>query len=180
MVITLIGSRNTPRDVLNVMEDYVKELNEFDVLFRSGGADGADSVVTKYAKNREIYLPWEGFNKCPEGIIPLFTEDHYDLVQELHPAPDKLTKGALNLHMRNINQVIGLDIERPDKSNLVLCWTKNGEPIGGTRTAIMYADKLGVPIINIGSTGIQFAYRMLDRIIEDLRKQINLGDNSDE
>ena len=74
MIITLIGSRNTPKDVLSFMEKFVEDLNPYDVLFRSGGADGADSVVTNKAINREIYIPWEGFNNAPEGIIPFYTE----------------------------------------------------------------------------------------------------------
>ena len=52
--------------------------------------------------------------------------------------------------MRNLNQVLGKDIDNPDLSNLLVCWTENGEIKGGTATAIRLAMKFNVPVINLG------------------------------
>lgn len=150
MIITLIGSRSTPKEILLMMKEFVEFGNQKGYLFRSGGADGADSVVTYVAALAEIYLPWRGFNGVSNGIVPSFSESHKRLISQIHPAFDRLTPGALKLHMRNLNQVLGKDIDNPDLSNLLVCWTENGEIKGGTATAIRLAMKFNVPVINLG------------------------------
>lgn len=150
MIITLIGSRQTPSEALKIMKDFVEFGNQQGYLFRSGGANGADDVVTKYAAKSEIYVPWLGFNGVYGGIKPFFSSKHRTLVEEIHPAFDKLSSAALKLHMRNINQVLGPDIDQPLLSDLVVCWTENGEEKGGTATAIKLAKRYNIPIINLG------------------------------
>lgn len=71
---------------------------------------------------------------------------------EIHPAPQKLTQGALKLHTRNIYQVIGFRGQKGVKSDAVIFCADNdseGLPLGGTRTAVAYARQLGIPIYNI-------------------------------
>ena len=150
MIITLIGSRSTPKNILILMKEFVEFGNRKGYLFRSGGADGADSVVTYVAALAEIYLPWSGFNGVQIGIVPTFTEFHKQIINNIHPAPHMLTNGALKLHMRNIHQVLGKNIMKPTPSDLVICWTKNGEIKGGTATAIRIAMNYNIPIINLG------------------------------
>lgn len=160
MIITLIGSRSTPKDILLIMKEFVQYGNRKGYLFRSGGADGADSVVTYVAALAEIYLPWRGFNGVIDGIVPNFTEYHKRLVGKVHPAYHNLSQGALKLHMRNLHQVLGKDIANPTPSDVVVCWTENGEIIGGTATAIRIAMEWNVPVINLGTA----------QGIEDLKK----------
>lgn len=170
MIITLIGSRNTPDNILECMRYLVESLNKYNVLFRSGAADGADMIVSDYADSREIYIPWEGFNNSTEGIIPRFTDEHRNIIKRIHPASDRLSRGAWPLHMRNINQVIGMDIDNVEKSDLVVCWTKEGKSIGGTRTAITLAKELNVPVWNIGKEGEEETYTMISKMIKYFEK----------
>jgi len=44
---------------------------------------------------------------------------------------------AKKLHGRNVKQVLGDDLKTP--SDFLLCWTKEGKDVGGTRTAIVLA-----------------------------------------
>lgn len=150
MIITLVGSRQTPSEALKIMIDFVEFGNQQGYLFRSGGANGADNIVTKYAAKSEIYVPWLGFNGVENGIKPFFSSKHRALVEEIHPAFDRLSPAVLKLHMRNINQIVGRDFDNPLLSDLVICWTENGEEKGGTATAIKLAKRYNVPIINLG------------------------------
>jgi hypothetical protein len=57
-------------------------------------------------------------------------------MKTIHPAPERLSRGALALHTRNVFQVLGYDLISP--SNVLFCYTKMtkaGKPSGGTATA---------------------------------------------
>lgn len=54
--------RPTPPDIISLIGMISKKLDDSGFLLRSGGADGADSAFEKFSTNKEIYLPWDGFN----------------------------------------------------------------------------------------------------------------------
>jgi predicted Rossmann fold nucleotide-binding protein DprA/Smf involved in DNA uptake len=59
-----IGSRETPKDICLYMTAIAKRLASLGYTCNSGGADGADSAFERGAViNRQIFLPWDGFNK---------------------------------------------------------------------------------------------------------------------
>jgi len=71
---------------------------------------------------------------------------------EIHPASHLLNNVTTKLHTRNIYQVIGPRGKNGVKSDLVVyCSDVNKKeiPIGGTRTAVVYAQELGIPTYNI-------------------------------
>lgn len=57
-----IGSRRTPPEVLGRMRRVAERLDARGYTLRSGGADGADSAFADGATDKEIFLPWRGFN----------------------------------------------------------------------------------------------------------------------
>lgn len=65
---TGVGSRETPRDILDLMEDIAFKLSQDKWILRSGGAEGADTAFEIGALNSftevvpEIYIPWLNFN----------------------------------------------------------------------------------------------------------------------
>ena len=72
------------------------------------------------------------------------------ILQGVHPAFDKFTRGPLALHTRNCFQVLGADL--CTKSTLVLAYAKtdsNGNPMGGTATAINIAKREGIAVRNL-------------------------------
>ena len=150
-IITLVGSRQTPRETLIMMKEFIIFGNKKGYIFRSGGADGADHMVTLYALNAEIYLPWYRFNGVDNGIVVTMTKKHYEMVGKIHPAPERLSQGAYKLHGRNLNQILGRNIEEPLYSDFVVCWTPDAQPVGGTRTAIVMAQMYDIPVINLGN-----------------------------
>lgn len=133
---TGIGSRETPAEVVGVMEDAAYRLARIGFVLRSGKAAGADAAfqrgVQKYVSDMgynffqhfaEIYIPWKGF-KGGEGLIddgdisldsvdnrfPEHAEMRWDWVKEVHGGWDRLSQGARKLHERNVHQLFGEDL----------------------------------------------------------------------
>lgn len=144
---TGVGSRETPKEMCETISKIAVKLEQMGYTVRSGEADSADKAFGEKVKNKEIFIPWKSFG---EGIVPIETEFAHSLLKEIHPAYDKLTQGALKLHLRNVNQVLGEDLNTP--SDFLICWAKtdkNGIPTGGTRTAWMIAKKYNIPCFNL-------------------------------
>jgi len=164
---TLIGSRETPEDILNLMTKAAKVLSEQRWIGRSGGADGADKCLEVGCCDpslMEIYLPWNGFNKLYSDKVgyidtpklPCYPEAQ-DLAQDLHPNWEVCKKGAKALHTRNCMQVLGRELNTPSK--FVLCWGipvgEDGNVKGGTGQACRLAIKNDVPIMNLYYGSVQ-------------------------
>lgn len=159
---TGVGSRETPEHIQEIITKIAIQLDNLGYTLRSGGADGADTAFSKGSSNKEIYIPWKGF---AEGKVPDYSSFADDLLKEVHPAYEKLSQGAKKLHLRNVNQVLGDNLNKP--SNFLICWAKtdkNGIPKGGTRTAWMIAKKFGVPCFNL------YIEKDFDRVTKLLKK----------
>lgn len=161
-----IGSRETPKDVLDLMEDLGLKLDSEGYTLRTGIAPGADQAFARGAGvNAEWSLPWESFEQDfraeaaslgghPEQLFFPGKVEH-NVASQYHPAWDRLGQGAQKLHARNVLQVLGRGIglgdhiEFPNPSAFVVCWTKDGKASGGTGQAIRIAEAYGVPVRNL-------------------------------
>lgn len=151
-----IGSRRTPPKILIQMTLIASELqNEF--ILRSGGAPGADMAFENGVtnNNKEIYLPWRGFNDNKSSIFGC-DEKAISIANKFHLIELKNTKQSIqSLHGRNVYQILGRDLYTP--VNFCLCWTPDfceshstrTQNTGGTGTAISIASHFGIPIINM-------------------------------
>lgn len=134
---TGIGSRETPPNVIDIMEDAGYRLARIGLVLRSGGADGADAAFQRGAQRyhkdcnmtqspktiAEIYVPWKNF-KGGEGLLDIYNIDldtldklnpemkemRWEWVKEVHGGWERLSQGARKLHERNIHQVFGEDL----------------------------------------------------------------------
>ncbi len=154
MYYTGIGSRETPPEWRQWMCNIAFYLAPRGWTLRSGGADGADAAFEEGCDAingaKEIYLPWKGFNRNPSPrYAHIFGEEAERIASIYHPAWHRLSMGARKLHARNVFQVRGETLDEPSK--FVLCWTKNGADVGGTRTAIVLARSYGIPVFNMGA-----------------------------
>jgi len=147
MVYAGIGSRKVPLNVVKHIHFISERFRKLGYTLRSGGADGCDKAFEDYAgENKEIYLPWERFNNNKSelhDISPLSV----DMAKYYHPAPNSLTSTTLKIMARNCYQVLGEDLDTPVE--FIVCYTKDGEEIGGTAQAIRIAKDKGIPIYNI-------------------------------
>jgi len=154
VIITGIGSRETPQHICDLFVELGAEAKEREWWIRSGHAEGADYAFEMGAEERCIvYLPWRGFNKDrPVVGIPrsqeALSDDVLSIVYKHEPYAEKLSDGVKRIKSRNVFQILGEDLKSP--SDLVVCWTPYGEVTGGTGLAIKIAQQFNVPVINVG------------------------------
>lgn len=169
---TGIGSRETPAEVVGVMEDAAFRLARIGFVLRSGKAAGADAAFQRGAQRFEgakceIFIPWRGF-AGGDGLVstwdisldavdkqfPENAEMRWEWVKEVHGGWERLSQGARKLHERNIHQLFGADLGNAylNQSKFVLYYaleTKKGDPKGGTATAVNLAKKQGIRTLNL-------------------------------
>jgi hypothetical protein len=155
-----IGSRITPILIQDKMKELGYLLAKQDYILRSGGAPGADSAFEEGCilanGEKEIYLPWKGFNK---NLSPLYdiSEDAHQLAKKFHPAWNRLKVPAKLLMARNGYQVLGKNLDTPVE--FLVCYTSDGcdshksrtSDTGGTGQAISIANHFDIPIYNLQS-----------------------------
>lgn len=159
-----IGSRQTPSEILALMEEIAKKLAEKGLVLRSGGAEGADRAFERGVDY------WHTFLRANEGPIPkeiFYARDIDDggqpamlainMAKKYHPVWDRLNPFVRKLHARNAFQIMGKDMKSP--ALFVICWTRDGcihhtnrtIYTGGTGTAISIASMNGIPVFNLAN-----------------------------
>ena len=145
-----IGSRSTPLRMQRFMTKVATWMESQGWTLRSGGAEAADSAFESGVhmdEDKQIFLPWRGFNgnNSPRYSVG---EDAMKVMRQFHPAPFRLSQGAAKLHGRNSYQVLGPDLQTHSK--VVICWTEGGLGQGGTGQAIRIARFHGIPVYDLG------------------------------
>ena len=160
-----VGSRSTPPDVLDRMEQIAEAMARRGWTLRSGAAAGADSAFENGARRaggpREIWLPWDGFNgRTADGAARIGRNNprNRDRARQCHPAWHTLSDGVQKLMLRNVHQVLGPGPGSSPPADVVLCWTPNGAAGGGTGHAVRLARRHGIPVVDLG-TGDRRALR---------------------
>jgi hypothetical protein len=153
MIITGIGSRQTPESVCKLFEEIGEEARERGWFVRSGHADGADYAFELGAKeNCIVYLPWMTFNKekpvLGRGRASSLNDKTLKIVYKHEPYAKDLSDGVKLIKSRNVYQILGEDLKTP--SDLVICWTEEGITEGGTGLAIKIAEDNNIPVVNVG------------------------------
>jgi hypothetical protein len=148
-----IGSRETPSEVLVVMEKLGAAFGKMGLVLRSGHAPGADQAFEKGCDSvkgaKEIYLPWKGFEGSNSELY-----NHPGMAEEIafqyHPNLYKCSDGVIKLMTRNSCQVLGKDCKL--KSNFIVCYCEIdelGKWKGGTAQALRIASDKKIPIFNL-------------------------------
>lgn len=170
---TGVGSRETPADIVLMMNALGKKLADADWILRTGAAVGADQAFelgwiqhVAVTQDRaftpaEIFLPWDGYEKhsrdmcfgcniLPDLDNPALYKDALVIAEQTHPNWAACKRGARSMHARNVYQVLGRDLMTP--SRMLIAWTpltRAGEPKGGTATAIRLAESYKIPCFNL-------------------------------
>jgi hypothetical protein len=155
-IISIIGSRETPKDQLAKLTEIAEFFAKKGYILRTGGSWGADQAALdgflKVPNSKvELYLPWQGFNDHYNKI--LWSQENWDLAATYHPKWDELKLNNKIFHARNIGIILGLDNRSP--SNLTVCWTPEGKEVGGSATGIKCSVDNKIPVFNLGlKTGL--------------------------
>ena len=141
---TGVGSRDTPPDILILMEAIARKMASFGFWLRSGGAIGADSAFERGAgMNKQIFYANDA------------TAQAMAIAAKFHPKWNRCSPFARKLHGRNAFQILGPNLNDP--TQYCICWTPDGcishatrqYATGGTGTAISIADYYKVLIVNL-------------------------------
>ena len=94
---TGFGSRETPQETLELMEQIGEALARAGWFLRSGAADGADSAFErgcdKVGGDKEIFLPWPGFSGHASQLNNVDSAA-LDMAAGVHPAWSHLSTGG--------------------------------------------------------------------------------------
>ena len=131
-----------------------------------------DEIVQNAFRHQyaEIYTPWSGFQSNDEVLlddwdislnhldfmIPEQIPERTKLVEEIHPNFEALRnkRGPFAMHSRNMHQVLGANILEPRPSSFCLYYAKedkNGNPKGGTASAVNLSKKYGIRTLNLNT-----------------------------
>lgn len=159
MRLALIGSRETPRRVLDVMSLTGQALSESGHFSYSGGAPGADeSWLSRYDRERSLrIIPYEGFNGLKTGVGVKVWKDFPNEVRirsvikarEVTSYWDECRDIVKTLFARNALQVLGEDCQSPVDMVLFYAPIKLSSVTGGTRVAVDIAKRHGIPCYNL-------------------------------
>lgn len=183
-----VGSRETPRPIALKMYYLAIKLSELNFKCVSGGArqpkalkttepscsadqifetactrvDGYIDVITAFKPT----IQWNAYRKVTQ-----ITNEQYEFARQfildngIIPHFDKMKRTSRYLHARNFYQIKNFDGQFVE---FVICYSPldgNGEPLGGTRTAIKIAEHFNIPVFNLASPLTAFK---LDEFIKTL------------
>ena len=154
-----IGARNTPKNTLRLMQIIGIYLASLGYKLHTGAAKGADQAFAKGAVSNNgnvmLFLPWQTYERewiakltanNPTNIhTTIFRNTDIDAIRSvyrLHSNADNLKNSVIALHARNY--LILKDVK------FAICYTKNGDVIGGTGQAIRIIENLGKKVFNLG------------------------------
>jgi len=172
-----IGSRETPQEVLDTMTKVANYLETLGYTLNTGKTFSANKEYNEEQYNErlktgaalsalygnEVGLDEEGAdrafsagtnNKNLFGVKGTIGEREMAVMEEIHPAPERLKPGAKKLMARNTNQIFGENLDTP--VDFVLFYAKETadplRPKGGTGQAVEMARRKGIPTINMADT----------------------------
>lgn len=155
-----IGSRKTPKHILEQMEEVASILGASGFTLRSGGASGADEAFETGCDSvggaKEIYIPWETYTRRADRSSIICKKDYspyYQVTSDYHPAWDRCTDSVKRLHSRNLFIIAGDILEDDPLCDFVVCWTPNGAYVGGTALAMRIADDAIIRVFNLANEG---------------------------
>ena len=157
-----IGSRETPKNILEIMKSLGEELESLGYTLNTGDAGGADQAFSSGVNSNKKYI-----STAKDATTRTLT-----IAQEIHPVWDKLQERGRKLMARNTNQVFGKDLDTP--VDFVLAWTPDGVEdyrfrtvkSGGTGQAIDMASRKGIPVINMANSNWRLK---LDDILNEIK-----------
>lgn len=159
-----IGSRETPKEALNIFEIIGEYLANQGYTLRSGHAEGADQAFEngcdKVTGLKEIYLPWSRFQGSDSKLV-VKDLGAFEIAEQFHPYWHNLKEGAKKLQARNSHQVLGQDLNT--LSDFIICWTKGGKGSGGTGQALRIANHYNIPVFDAGM------YKDIEEIKKELK-----------
>ena len=169
--VAIIGTRDPDANQDSTAHKLATYLSEqLCCTIKTGGAYGIDQAAMEGTAPGKltVCLPWASYNSAivPAHAIHLVYDKEIhtvwkDSVFQYHPAPLRLSGGAVALHARNYGIIEGCDL-------VVAMPNETGG--GGTGQGIRVAKGLGIPVIQINKgSGITDWATLLNRVQDILK-----------
>ena len=146
--VAMIGSRRVNDKQFSYMTSVAKAFAKRNWVICTGCAEGADyaSMLGADKDHLDVYLPWKSYNSHIQDLVPAryvtFSkfkhQEWIDSVHKYHPAPERLSRGAMSLHARNFGILNGVDA--------VVAMPISDTDTGGTGQGMRIARELGIPL----------------------------------
>lgn len=164
-----IGSRETPKELEIEIGNVGSYLSECGYILRSGNARGSDKWFSNGCDSvggrSEIILPFKGYGGGHKNEIIIQNKKLLKQATEIMKSikHKSYTWNAKNTpyHRRNVFQILGVNLNTPVK--FVICYTGTGAESendvismgenSGTSMAMVLADRLDIPVINMYNDG---------------------------
>lgn len=174
-----IGSRQTPNDIILIMKQVAILLAHDGHICATGACKGADQAFAEGALlaggRVKLYVPWKSYEQSwiqslQSNLVECFIlqdidREAHDSVSLFHPAYEKLSPSVKALHARNYNIL--------KHALFIVCWTNDGQFIGGTGQALRIAHLHKLPIYNLGNSKTLNAMKdALERRKEELTRYV--------
>jgi hypothetical protein len=150
----ITGNDEAPQEVLDRMVAIVKDLEKAGYTLRNGGMKGPEDITEKAATNKEVHLPWKGFDNKDSKFT--FTSNHAkDLAKQFHPAFDGVKPVVQTFLAKNVRMIMGKDLKSP--ALFLITWSMDGAETmaeksiktGTTGHSVAIACALRIPVFNL-------------------------------
>jgi hypothetical protein len=164
---TAVGSREVPTDIADLQVLIGKHMTSKGYILRSGNANGSDHNFQRGAQavsppHCDIYLPWPTYNRVlnkagSSYITPTEAQIEFagGLLEDTGVMPywrSIKKRGTQKMHSRNVYQVIGVGDKPREISRVCIYYApldKDGNVMGGTRTAVGLSKYYEIPTFNL-------------------------------
>jgi hypothetical protein len=176
-IYTGIGSRETPKQILELFRTVGEYLAKEGFTLRSGAAGGADAAFEtgcdKAQGLKEIFIPWQNFNNRSNRQPPDYVaskKEAFQLAEKFHKRWDTLSDAGKKYHARNAHQVLGWDFDKP--TSFIICYTHGGKGKGGTGLALRIARQRRIPIFDAGRYSNKNNAELFEMVKEFVNKTV--------
>lgn len=160
--VALIGSRETPYKILNIMKVIGAKFSSYGLIGLSGGAPGADTAFMSECKGA-IIIPHDGCFNLWHDEKRIFSLEYFPsqvvvkaYLQAKAVAPWIVEQKDIvqRLYTRNALQILNLSCTNP--VDFVLFWAPEpkGKVKGGTAIAVNIARRHGIPTFNLANSEV--------------------------
>ena len=154
-----IGSRNAPITIIRRSSQIAKRLEHQWFVLYTGGAYGMDTAFMAGTQFYKCFMPSSYHNGRISNRLDLIDcssltnwHEANKFVIKYHPNVPALKPYSKTLMARNSYCILGQDLNSP--VDFVLCWTPNGEDVGGTAQGIRIARDWNIPIFNLANDNV--------------------------
>ena len=150
--ITITGTGKPTSEEFKILRTIAEYFDRHGFIVRSGGSPGSDQAV-KYCLNKEIYIPWEGYNKTLAYGKRYTVSELTPKVKEL---VSKVYQGThMQAHSPSVYQLLGYGLDQPSEAVFYIASENKDRVLGTTATAVYLAKELGIQSYNIRNLSIE-------------------------